>query len=1001
MTNKSAKFLIYLAYLIFFLTCSISQKKDYFLYRFIDHLDKKNILTSPLIGLYEKFERINQKWTGRELKLLKIQQQKYYAISSQLPVLGWQDQGKPEMMNISVGGKEIPFQKESLPGRLGWKIQKGEIEIDQFKKNRKKTQVGLLNEKERLMEQVILPEGEFILDIWAESKDPLTHFPKLKIVLNDKPIGEIIIGRHKCYKLTSQARLGWNKFVFSFEESSITKEHPERGLYIDKITIKSMKDIILFTGMENKRRFLTSEFSAEYLAEPIDKIYQIEKAIESNHRYVQEIEFDSSGKKKIEIIGHSSSLDSALKIELDDLKIYKGKFTSISQKIISVEKYIQQGKHNLEFEYFPPDQGRRSFYLSNIIIKNPTKKMYLHLAKIEKVSLIHDLSIGNNALGLKKKFVVPNLSWRTSIDNAINAIFAPPPTYLEFVLKIPEAATLEFGYGLLEKIWKDNGKRVNFKIIIQDKKKDEVIFSEHLNPYRKKSHRKLFHNRIDLTSYSNKKVKLKFITTSSSIDRDPLTKKILVGREFAYWYNPAIYVPAEKEKTNKPRINIILISLDTLRADHLKCYGYEKETSPNMDRLGTEGVIFTNAFSSTNWTLPAHISLLTSLDTRHHQVDKASPYMDNSIITLSDILRKNGYFTGAFTGGALVSQRFGFSKGFDSYRDFRGSHYQRNSAEILFNNSKRWLNRNKDKQFFLFLHTYQIHEPYFSHSPYNSLFLNDKKVRWEKADMKEILLDNESKGSKRFNNLTPSEKENVIAFYDGEIRYTDEYLIKPLVEKLKKLNLYQRTMIIVTSDHGEEFFDHMAWLHGHSLYNELIRIPLIIKLPFSKFRNIKLDNNVRITDIMPTILKVSGIDYSAFKFDGESLIKIIKNYEKKKRVFVADVGPKSYPFQMASKIAINSGKFKLILNNDFGLPPEDFFPCPPPIAKVELYDLKKDPLENKNIAHQEKEMVQYLLKKIYEIHQAEAERKQKKEKEKDKRIDKELEETLRALGYIR
>ena len=998
MINKTAKLLIFFVYLIFLLSCSIGQKKEYSLYRFIDHLDNKNITFSPFVGLYEKFDRINQKWMGSDLKLLNIKGQKYYAISSQLPVLGWEYQGKPEMMKITIGGKEVPFQKDSLSSVFSWKMKKGEIKIDQFEKNGQKTKVTLLNEKERLKKQVFLPEGKFILEIWAESKNPLTHFPELKIILNDKPVGEIIIGRYKCYKLINQAKLGWNELIFSYEKSIRTKEHSTSGLYIDKISIKSMRDIILFTSMENERRFLTSDFSAEYLVEPIDKIYQIEKAIESNHRYVQEIEFDSSGKKRIEILGYSPYFDSVLNVKLNNQKIYEGKFKSISHKIFSAEKYIEKAKHNLEFEYLTPDQERGSFYLSNTIIKNPMRKMYLRLAKIAKGSLIHDLSTGNNPFGLKKKIVVPNLSWRTTRDNAINAIFAPPFTYLEFKLRIPQSAVLEFGYGLLAKMWKDKGKRVNFKIIIQNKQKDEIIFSEYLNPYRRKSHRELFHNRIDLSLYSNKKVKLKFITTSSSVDRDPLTQKPLVGREFAYWHNPVIYVPSDKEKPAGPGINIVLISLDTLRADHLKCFGYKKETSPNMDRLGIDGVMFTNAFSTTNWTLPAHISLLTSLDNRNHQVDKAHPYLDDSIITLSDVLRKNGYFTSAFTGGALVSQRFGFSKGFDSYVDFRRSHFQRNSAEILFNNSEIWLNRNKDKKFFLFLHTYQIHEPYFSHSPFSSLFLNNKTLKWEKANMDEILLDDESNGTKRYRNLSPSEKENIVALYDGEIRYSDEYLIKPLIEKLKQLNLYQRTMIIVTSDHGEEFFDHMAWLHGHSLYNELIKIPLIIKFPFSQFKKIKSNKYVRITDIMPTILETVGIDPSSYQFDGKSLVPIIKNDEKEERIFVADMGGQSNPSELPTKVAINLGEFKLILNNKFGMPPEHYLPIPAPIAKVELYDLKKDHPEKKNIAPQEKEVVQYLLKKIYELYPVGAEKKGPK---KEKELDTEMEEILKALGYIR
>ena len=996
MSNK-IRLIFHLVYLIFFFTCSTGPKKEHLPYRFIDQLDSKNIISSPFTGLYQKFNKIEQKWSGKELKSFVINQQKYYAISSRLPVLGWENQGKPQMMKILLEGKEIPFQKDADLDTFSWTIKKGELEIKKFKKNTRETKVLLLNEKECLEEQFILPDGEFVLEVYAESKNPLAYLAKLKINLNNKSIGELIIGPKKCYKVIGQAKLGWNKFEFLYEKSVTNKEQPVKKLRISKISIKSLKDIFLFTTDEKKSDFMTSEFSAEYLAEPVDKIYRIEKNIEPFQRYIQEIEFDASDKRNIEIIGHSSWINSVMEVKLNDQKIYEGKVTDPCQNIFSIERKREKGKYDLELEYIPPDREKGYFYLSWIIIKNPTGEIDLHLAKIKEVSLIHDLASGKNPSGLKKKLVVPESPSKRSIQNAINTILAPPLTYLEFELKIPQSATLEFGYGLSEKSWEEKSSGVFFKIIIDEKKKEKIIFSQHINPYQKKSHRKLFQEKIDLSSYSDKKARLKFITASYSFGKEASTVRSHMGKEFAYWYNPVIYSSSEKEKKVKPEINIILISLDTLRADHLKCYGYERETSPNMDQLGTEGVVFTNAFSSTSWTLPAHVSLLTSLDNRHHQVNTRNAYMDNSIITLADILRKNGYFNYGFTGSGLVSQQFGFSKGFDFYCDFRGSQRQRNSVEVLYKYFDNWLDKNKDKKFFLFLHTYQTHEPYFSPSPYNSLFLNKKKAKWEEAHMLRIIYDPEYSHPRRFKDLTPLEKENIVALYDGEIRYTDECLIKPLIEKLKELNLYQRTMIIVTSDHGEEFYDRKGWLHGSSLYNELVMIPLIIKFPYSKFKNTKISKCVRITDIMPTILQEADIDYSSFEFDGKSLVKIINNDDNEESIFVADLGSEDYPYKLPSKIAINFNELKLILNNDFGQPQALFGPYTPPTSKVELYDLSKDPLEKNNVAHQEEEIVRLLLKKIYELHPIVSEKREKKKKE----IDEELEKTLRALGYIK
>jgi hypothetical protein len=146
---------------------------------------------------------------------------------------------------------------------------------------------------------------------------------------------------------------------------------------------------------------------------------------------------------------------------------------------------------------------------------------------------------------------------------------------------------------------------------------------------------------------------------------------------------------------------------------------------------------------------------------------------------------------------------------------------------------------------------------------------------------------------------------------------------------------------------------------------------------------------------MPTILQEAGIDYSSYEMDGESLVKIVENDEKEESIFVADLDTGDYPFKLPSKIAINSNKLKLILNNDFGQARELFGPYNPPTSKVELYDLRNDHSEKKNLAHQEEEIVRLLLKKIYELYPIGPEKKKKKE------IDEELKETLRALGYIR
>jgi arylsulfatase A-like enzyme len=388
---------------------------------------------------------------------------------------------------------------------------------------------------------------------------------------------------------------------------------------------------------------------------------------------------------------------------------------------------------------------------------------------------------------------------------------------------------------------------------------------------------------------------------------------------------------------------------------------------------------------------------LTSLDNRHHGVNKSNPYLDSSIATLADVLRKEEYLTCAITGGALVGQRFGFSKGFDFYREFMRSRRKPNSAKILYNHVNRWLNENKDKRFFLFLHTYQTHAPYTCPHPYNSFFFQDKKMPWTQGDIEKILFRPRPRGKFPFNTLSPLERENIVDLYDGEIRFTDEVLIKPLIKKLKKLHLYENTMIILTSDHGEEFFNHKAWLHGHSLYNELLHIPLIIKFPLSKYKNMLLHNNVSIVDVMPTILDEMEIDFSGYNFDGVSLVNYLQNGEKEDQLIIADLDSFNNPDILPAKISLFQNGYKLIVNNDFGRPPEYYLPIPPPIAKFELYDMQRDPTESHNLCDQKSAIIRNLISKIAEIYRARLTRPSAKRKA----MNKDFEKTMRALGYIR
>jgi len=582
-----------------------------------------------------------------------------------------------------------------------------------------------------------------------------------------------------------------------------------------------------------------------------------------------------------------------------------------------------------------------------------------------------DLGSGKDFFGIKMKLYIGGVDF--------NVIFAPPKSEFSYTFSLPQRACLDFGIGIIrdensEKLILDKEKGVNFLIALEHKGRKKIIFQKYveLPSGKKEDVFSLFEHKIELPRISDE-ARLSLITQGEK-------------GVFSFWYNPVIYRPAAQRK------NVILICLDTLRADHLGCYGYPRKTSPNIDSLTADSSVFFNAYASSPWTLPSHVSLFTSLSGVQHQVYYHDDKMDPSLVTLADILRKNQFFCPAFTGGGFVSPEYGFSKGFDVYYTGEGGVYYHNSAQLVYQIVSRWLERNGDKNFFIFIHTYQPHNPYACPYPYKTMFL-DEKPKWRHLDLSGYL------GGKGeiYRELPEKERQNIIGLYDGEIRYSDERLIKPLLEKLKEMNLYDQTMVIFTSDHGEEFFDHGSWLHGQSLYDESLKIPLIIKFPESKFAGKRIQSIVRLIDIMPTILDELGIDFSDYEFEGESLIPLLKKEDSQDRIFLADIGNNVLNSHVPQKIAINFGKYKLILNKQFSRKDLSFFISPPPsLAAVELYDLAQDPHEKRNIAAENRDLVAQLTKKIEEIHQ-----KARKRKGEKARINEELQKELKALGYIR
>ncbi len=621
----------------------------------------------------------------------------------------------------------------------------------------------------------------------------------------------------------------------------------------------------------------------------------------------------------------------------------------------------------------PPGGTERLDYSSLYEIKN------------EPAFSIHDAGVRRDSYSVKRKLRFGGKS--------INAIFAPPRSEFFFSSGIPDDSCLEFGIGLLNGARPGQYSGVRFKVTAEMGGEEFVLFHKTLRSSTDGKEPVFSSERIDLSPFSRKKARFSFLT-----DTDPPLKTD--GQEHlgqAFWFNPIISSPA---LTSPDRPNVILISIDTLRADHLGCYGYSRQTSPHIDELARESVQFNNIFSPTGWTLPSHMSLLTGLTPLHHGALHDSFAFDTTIPTLADFLREEGYATGAFTGGGYVSSKFGFAKGFDFYLD--EGIPDLTSSEHLFQKSFDWIQKNADKKFFLFLHTYQPHEPYVSPPPLGQCFLA-KDDAWQGIHLGQYL------GKKGVYRALPENlRRNVVALYDGEIRYMDETLIGPLLGGLKRLNLFDRTMIIFTSDHGEEFYDHGSWGHGRTLYNELLKVPLLIKFPSAQHKRQKIDSYTRLVDILPTVLEELGISYSPGRFDGKSLFPLLRGKEKESREFFGEVfgilespSPLRNAPRTLRKVTINDHQHKLILSikHDKYL----YFFSPPPSAsetlEIQVFDLLKDPGERINLAREKQDVVRKLLAKI-DSYYAGGKKRPGRGEPRSRSFDQSLAEQLKALGYL-
>jgi arylsulfatase A-like enzyme len=591
------------------------------------------------------------------------------------------------------------------------------------------------------------------------------------------------------------------------------------------------------------------------------------------------------------------------------------------------------------------------------------------LAEIADLEPTEDLGTGENPFLIKKKLHIGMSDF--------NALTAVPPTEIRFRLRVPPGTRFEFYPAIRfdNAIFraKAGSRSTTFSVFVVAEGREIPVFKKNvvLGPEKVLAISK---ESLDLSSFAGREVVIRLITKGDE-------------QSLAFWINPILRTTREDARF------VILISLDTLRADHLGCYGYGRDTSPNMDALARDGVRFSRVMAASSWTLPSHISLMTGLNPVNHGVVAPELRLDAGVPTLAEVLKDRGFYNAALTGGGLVSGFFGFNKGFDSFRVV-GEIKDTDAAGRLGETAAGLIRANRDRNLFLFLHSYQIHAPFSPKEPFNRYYLREG-AKWDKIDTEPLRFNFE----KRYVPVPEDLRLNIVDLYDAEIRYTDESLIGSLVERLKSLGIYDRTMIILTSDHGEEFFEHGSWLHSHSVYDEVVRVPLIVKFFGSRNAGKTVDDPVRGVDVMPTICRELGIRALPGPVDGESLLERADGSgsgNSAAKIGVSALASYAMNKHTPAKMALLRFPYKFIWNAPFSSDDLAFYGAfPPPFHETEIYDLSRDPGEKADLAASRPDLV----RKFREL-MAPFRVPKKKTGARKSGIGEDFEKQLKTLGYL-
>ena len=418
------------------------------------------------------------------------------------------------------------------------------------------------------------------------------------------------------------------------------------------------------------------------------------------------------------------------------------------------------------------------------------------------------------------------------------AALAPPAERTERFrdLEVVPGTVLVGGYGLYPETAAVTTGPVEFRLTVRGAGGEQPLLEAVRDP-RATDAETWSDYRFDLTALAGQKVDVELRTRVQ-----PATAgDTRVG--FPVWSVPRMLAPRTQGESRDERpdgtLNVVLISLDTLRADFVGAYGHDQPTTPNIDRFAREGTLFERAMTTYPSTTASHMSMLTGLLPQVHGVYGPGERIAPQVRTLAELLAAQGYQTGAVTEDAMINAHGGFLNGFGEYREYNGEPTRTGYVEGVMTSGIEFVTRHRDQRFFLFLHTYQVHDPYTPPAEYDVFrtYVEDGTERTVGDD-------------------TPPLVRSRLG-YEGDLLYTDEEVARFLAA-LDDLGLADRTLVIITADHGEALGEHGLVGHGWFMLEPVLHVPLIVRAPGRVPAGRRVGALASLADLPPTILELVG-----------------------------------------------------------------------------------------------------------------------------------------------